>query len=89
MGDSSVLVLYLVFPVEETMTHVVICFQALSWAPGCSPAWMATADEERKSQVIVVFGIDDQPLDAPFCSDLRHHPKIVHDDAPPLIVVPV
>src|SRR5215510_7882522 len=38
MGDSSVLGLHLVFPVEETMTYFVICFQALSWALSCLPA---------------------------------------------------
>jgi hypothetical protein len=53
MGDSSVLVLHLVFPVEETMTHFVMCFQALSGTLGCSPAWMAAADEEWKSQQIM------------------------------------
>jgi DDE superfamily endonuclease len=52
MGDSSVLVLHLVSPVEETMTHFAMCFQALSWPLGCSPAWMAAADEERKSQYL-------------------------------------
>jgi hypothetical protein len=55
MGDSSVLVLHLVFPVEETMTHFFMEIQALSWTRGCAPAWMAASDEERKSQAILLY----------------------------------
>jgi hypothetical protein len=49
--------LHRVVPVEETMPHVVMGVQALSWTLGCSPTWMAAADEERKSQLTLSLSL--------------------------------
>jgi hypothetical protein len=41
-----------------------------------------------EQHMVVIFGIDDQPFDAPFGSDLRRNPEIVRDDAPMFVVKP-